>query len=121
MKSVFSREFYEANWGKFMEPVVNEHYINLEDELKKEMAVYENIGLTEKDINTIKKLEAQKIADKCLEMVLKDRDIVKKIQNGEASFGMTTERQEIEVRGRFVKRFEFNCLQLRKFKDKYLA
>lgn len=119
MKPRFSREFYEEYWERFLEPVSGEHYINLEGELSKEMAVYTGLGLSESDMAIIRTMEAQKIADKCRQMVLEDRDVAKAIENGTASFGMTTERQEIEVQGRFIKRFEFNCLQMSVFKEKY--
>lgn len=119
MEALFSREYYEENWDRFLEPVCNEHYINLEEDLSKEMNVYESLNLGKKEIEIIRTFEAKKIADKCRVMVLEDRDVVKRIESGKASFGMTTERQEIEARGRFRKRFEFNCLQLRVFRDKY--
>ena len=119
MKALFSREYYEKNWDKFLEPTVGEHYINLEESLQKAMTAYDNIGLSDKDLEIVRKVEAQKIADKCRALVLEDCDVVKRIEHNEASFGMTTERQEIERKARFRKRFEFNCLQMRVFKEKY--
>lgn len=119
MKALFSEEYYDKYWDEFLEPALGEHYINLEASLAKEMAHYDSLGLGEKEIFIIRKIEAQKLADECRELVLKERDVVKSIESGESSFGMTTKFQEIKKRGEFRKRFEFNCLQMRRFKEKY--
>ena len=121
MKPLFSKEYYESRWDEFLQPVGTgwrEHYVNLEADLERQMAVYENLGIDEKGLDVIRKMEAQKIADNCRVLVLKERDIVKRIENGESTFGLP-KAQEIRQRADFRKRFEFNCLQMRKFKEKY--
>lgn len=119
MKATFSEEHYRRNWDRFLEKVPGEHYINLEEALEREMTVYKGAELTEEAIQVIAKLEAQKLADKCLALVMKEMKTVKDLRAGRASLGYTTERQEYKARAELVERFEFNCLQLRDFKAKY--
>lgn len=121
MKATFSEEYYRQFWNKFLEEVPGVHYRNLEAELERAMRVYHEAGLPEEAIVIIRKMEAQKIADSCRALVLEEMDVVKRINAGEASFGMTTERQETEARFEYITRFEFNCLQLADFRKKYLA
>lgn len=119
MKALFSEEYYRKYWESFLEPVPGNDYINLESELKKTMKHYENAELPQNAIDMIVKIEAEKIAAKCEKLVYSQMKRVKDILDGNASFGMVTEWQEIEQRAELRKRFEFNCLQLRDFRKKY--
>ena len=119
MKTLFSEEYYRKNWERFIKEIPGEHYINLEAELKNRMRIYDSIGLPETAIATIRKVEAQKIADTCKKLVMREMQTIKAIDNGEASFGYTTRGQEIKALGDFRTRFEFNCLQYADFKKKY--
>lgn len=117
MKARFSEEYYREFWDEFLKKVPGEDYINLEAELANAMKVY--AGLPETALAIICKMEAGKIAEHCMELVKKQMRRIADIDAGRASFGCTTQRQEIQLRGEFRKRFEFNCLQLKDFKAKY--
>jgi len=93
--------------------------MNLDGELALKMGVYRSSGISDVYIGVIQRIEAGKIAERARQIIGKELDIVKRIDSGDASFGMTTYRQEFEKRAEFVQRFEFNCLQLRDFKAKY--
>lgn len=119
MKSLFSEEYYRTNWDRFIKKVPGADYVNLEAELEHAMEVFS--GLPTEALEMLKKIEAEKIAEKCRSLVLKEMATIKSLENGEASLGYTTQGQEIKARGNLRTRFEFNCLQLKVFKEKYLA
>ena len=119
MKALFSEDFYYEFWDKFLEPIPGDDFINLEGEIQKTEKWLQESGIPEIAWSVVVKQEAQKLADKCKAMVLRERQIIRDIDAGIATFGYTTRRQEIEARGDFRKRFEFNCLQLRDFRKKY--
>ena len=119
MKAMFSEEYYKANWDKFLSPVPGDDFIDLEGSLKKTMQKYIDNGMPEIAIPVVEKMEAQKLIDKMTDLVHKEMETLKRVLNGEASFGMMTQAQEITARANYHKRFEFNCLQLREFKAKH--
>lgn len=119
MKAVLSAEYYESHKERFLEWVPGNDYINLDAELGKAMKPFESIGLEDYTIEVIRKMEAQKIAEKCLKLVTKEMQTVKGIEAGTVSFGYSTSRQEIEARSDFRKRFEFNCWQLADFRKRH--
>lgn len=119
MKSELSREFYLENWDRFIKEAPGEHYRNLEKELETNMSHYKGIEILEKNLDVVRKVEAKKIADSCKELCLKDMQIVKNLESGVSSFGMISRAQEISKRYEFKRRWEFNCLQLAIFREKY--
>ena len=119
MKSELSKEFYLKNWDRFIEEVPGDHYRNLEKELETIMNRYKGVEILEKNWEIVRKVEAKKIADSCKELCLKDMQIIKDLDSGVSSFGMTTRTQEINKRYEFKRRWEFNCLQLALFREKY--
>lgn len=119
MKATFSEEYYKMFWEKFLVKVPGNDYFNAEEKLSSAMSVYENIGLSEDQYKAVKKLEASKIAEELNVLVHKELQVAKDIKAGKASFGMVTKSQEISAEADFIKRFEFNCLQLREFRKKY--
>lgn len=119
MKAELSKEFYLKNWERFMEEVPGEHYRNLEKELETVMNRYKGSEILEQYWDAVKMVEAKKIADSCKALCLKDMQTIKDLEAGVSSFGMTSKVQEINRRYAFKRRFEFNCLQLAMFKEKY--
>lgn len=119
MKALFSEDFYYKFWDMFLEPVPGDDFINLVGEIQKTENWLRESGIPELAWPVVIKQEAQKLADRCKAMVMREMKTIRDIDAGVASFGYTTHRQEIEARGEFRKRFEFNCLQLRDFKAKY--
>lgn len=118
MKALFSEKYYRQFWDRFLEKVPGDDYINLEDELKFEMHFYPDT-LPAEALQALEKIKAKEIANRCKELCLKEMETVKALEAGKASLGYTTQSQEIHARAEFRKRFEFNCLQLRDFKEKY--
>ena len=123
-KALFTENYYRENWSRFIEKVPGEQYRNLEKELQARMAWMSHIpDGTKMDVTaleTIKRIEAKKIADSCEALCRKNMQTLKDLEMGKASLGYTTHRQEHEARFNFRTRFEFNCLQLADFRKKYL-
>lgn len=119
MKALFSESYYYTYWEKMLEKIPDQNYINLEAELSTAMQCYKEANLPTEALLKIQPIEAQKIADKCKALVMRELKTIKELEAGTASLGYTTQRQEIQARGELRKRFEFNCLQLRDFKVKY--
>ena len=128
MKPLFTEEFYTTHWDHFLDPMSTPHctplehsddYINLEGELAHTMEGYKQLGLPEAALPTIEQMEAKKLAERGREICMRQLKTQKELDAGTACFGYTTHRQEIEARGDFRKRFEFNCLQLKLFKQNH--
>lgn len=116
MKPLFGEEYYRKYWSRFLEPVPGGDFIDLEGELTKRMNRYREAGIPENALQVVEKVEAQKLAARCKELVTKEMGVVRDIEAGRASLGYTTQSQEIHARGELRKRFEFNCLQYRDFR-----
>ena len=119
MKALYTREFYQRNWDRFIKRVPGENYINLEEELDRAMRTYKDAGIPEQALGIIEKVEAAKIIERADKLVRKQLEVLKRIETGEASLGYTTQLQEIHARAEFHQRFEFNCYQLAVFREKY--
>ena len=119
MKPLLSEQYYKDNWDEFLKPVPGDNYINLEGELERDIKVLREAGLTEEQIKMVEHIYAKPIAAKCHILVMKELKTLKAVMAGEASWGYTTKRQNIEAEYRFRTRFEFNCLQLREFKKNH--
>ena len=119
MKPLFSEQYYMDHWDEFLKRVPGDDYINLEGELEREMRVLREVGLTDDQLKLVEPIYAKPIADRCHTLVLKELKTMKAVLVGEADFGYTTKRQNIEAQYRFRTRFEFNCLQLREFKKNH--
>ena len=117
MKSLHSEEFYKENWDRFIKEVPGVDYINLEKELARELAIFAELPAEALEI--LKAQKAQEIAKRCLTLVKAEMVTAQGIDRGEVSFGYTTMGQEVRARREFRTRFEFNCLQLKVFKEKY--
>lgn len=116
MKPLFSEQYYKNHWDEFLKPVPGDNYINLEADLGRELAVLKEAGLSEEQIKMVEHIYSKPIADKCHILVMKELNTLKAVMTGEAAWGYTTKRQDIEAEYKFRTRFEFNCLQLKEFK-----
>lgn len=127
MKAVYSKEFWQSRWDKMMERVPGDSYMNLEEDLNREMKPIEealketNISVTEESYKAILRLKAKGVADKAEKKCKEQMAMIQRINRGESSLGHTTKQQEIHEFAELHKRFEFNCYQLSVFKEKYLA
>lgn len=73
----------------------------------------------EKALNVVIQIEAEKIAKSAKDLVMEEMAMLKRLEAGQSSFGMISERQEVAARSVLRQRFEFNCLQLADFRKKY--
>lgn len=121
MNAIFSEEYYRKYWDEFLKPVPGDDFIDLEGTLKRTMERYIKNGMPSKAVPYVEKMEAEKLIKACTDLVRKEKAVVEEVEAGKASFGMMTYSQETQARARYRKRFEFNCLQLRDFKEKYGA
>lgn len=119
MKPLFSREYYMKNWDRFIQRVPGDNYINMGEELERSMKPYAEAGLPDDALKVIEKMEAKRIMEKADKLVRSQMATLIAVENGKASFGYTTQFQEIEARANYRKRFDFNCLQLALFREKY--
>lgn len=119
MKAIFTREYYEKNWDRFIQKVPGDSYINMEAELDREMKVYRETDLDEQALSVIEKMLARKIYDKAMHLVRAMMRTIEDVEAGRSSFGYTTQLQEIQARADYRKRFEFNCVQLAHFRERY--
>lgn len=119
MKTLHTEQYYREKWYDFLKPTHTEYYIDMQNELDCNMRTFLDMGFSDEQLEIIRKVEAQKVADACKEKCYKQMNIVKGILDGSISFGYTTQTQEIRARKEFRQRFEFNCLQLADFKKKY--
>lgn len=116
MKPLFSENYYRKYWNEFLQRVPGENYINLEEELTNVMRQYRDYGMPVEALPIVEKMEAEKLAERCLINVKKSLETIKRVECGKSSFGRITELQEIQARAEFKKRFDFNCLQLADFR-----
>lgn len=119
MKSQLSEKFYFQYWDAMMERYGENprFYANLEKQLSQAMAMYKNLpGIA---IEAVKQIEAENIAKRCKEKMLKTMAMIKRIENGEGSLGYTNVAQEISARKELREGFEFTCLVLREFKKEH--
>ena len=119
MKPIHSREFYMKNWERFIKRVPGDNYINMGEELERSMKPYIEAGLPSTALEVIERIEAKRIMEKADKLVRSQMATVIAVEAGKASFGYTTQLQEVQARAEYRKRFDFNCLQLALFREKY--
>ena len=121
MKALYSEKYYMDNWDRFIKRVPGNTYINMEADFDLHMKGYIEAGLPDEALDIVRKMVAKKVVDSAMEIVLKQLDVIKRVEAGKATFGYTTERQEDSARYNYRVRFDFNCLQIRIFKEKHLS
>lgn len=128
MKPLHTEEYYLSQWERFLDPMSTPHctplihcdnYINLEGDLAHYIEEYKQLGIPEAALPTLEQMEAKKLAERGREICMRQLKVQKELDAGTATFGYTTHRQEIEARADFRNRFEFNCIQLKLFKQNH--
>lgn len=117
MKTQFAESYYRDLWDRFLDTGKEdpETYMNLEGELDRDTApVIESLQKYPEDeraraITGVRKMHAQRIFSRRYADLKKHMRIVKKLEAGE----------QIRTSGDYIRRFEFNCLQLSDFMKKY--
>lgn len=127
MDTVFSKNFYMTNWDTFLNTRGSGRYLNMEEELAQYMegistVLPEEVKSSEHYttcLDTIRRTKATEMVKEVECLLREDMEVVKRINAGRSCFGYTSESQEVRAKSEYRKRFEFNCLQLAVFKQKY--
>lgn len=121
MKAVHSKEFFEKYEEKLFQKYRKE--CDYEYSLQLLLPDISNIEVPEAAkaiaIQTLTKINAQKVADEAKEKLMKTMHSIKEISEGRASLGYTTKVQEVSAWHDLNEGFEFSCYMLAKFKEKY--
>lgn len=112
MNAMFSEQYYLENWERYEA----KSKINPEEELEYRLRPFANTFSAE-DLEKISKVYAKKIAEKVEEELKKTMKMIRDLEAGRSSLGYTSERQEVEQMAILRRMFEFNCLQLKLFKQ----
>ena len=118
-KTLYPEGYYRKNWTRLFEKYRN--HMDLEKELDWFTPTFEELpeDLREQAKMAARKIGAVKVADKAKESLLKDMRMIQEIRDGKAGLGYTSEKQRVEQWHMIQQRFEFECLQLKEFKEKY--
>lgn len=118
-KTLYMESYYRKCWNRLFEKYRN--HMDLEKDLDWFTPTFEELpeDLREQAKMVARKIGAVKVADRAKERLLKDMRMIQKIRDGKASLGYTSEKQRVERWHMMQERFEFECLQLKEFKEKY--
>lgn len=110
--------FMMRNWDRLIVQPHDEWHVNLECDLDWQMLPVAGV-LSDEQKEAVRKAYAPKLA-KVAEKKLSDmRAMLDRIDSGKASLGYTTQNQEWLALRELHERYEFNCFQLKVFKEKY--
>ena len=112
MKAMFSEQYYLENWERYEA----KSKINPEEELEYRLRPFADTFRAE-DLEKISKVYAQNIAEKVEAELKKTMRMINDLEAGRASLGYTSQRQEVQEMANLRRMFEFNCLQLKLFKQ----
>ena len=116
MKAHYSEQYYRNNWDRFIKRVPGDDYMNLESELENEIKIFD-----EETKEMIKSIYANRIYENAISKLCERCAMIDDIEMGFASLGYTNKTQEVHEMHRIIQRFEFNCIQAKDFKKKYIA
>ena len=118
MKTVFSEQYYKDDAVR--ERIKrNKRAMNLEDDLKHEISIFENIGIDNDYIENITKIYALQIYNKAIKELLESKKLYLKVRTDSNCLGYTSKAQEIKAVAEIVETFEYNCVLLKEFKEKH--
>ena len=117
---VHSDEYLAANWDRLINLCKHDDYhINLEDALDSKMRPINGLLNEEQRFLVRKTVYAPELVEGAEKKLSKMRKMLEDIDSGKASFGYITQSQEWSALSELHDRYEFNCYQLRVFKEKY--
>ena len=97
--------------------------MNLEKELERELSFIDFEEFKEEEREKVKealtKFYAKKVYDRAKEKLLEDKKLYLSVIKDSNCLGYTTKLQEIAAKGEIIEAFEYNCLMLRDFRNKY--
>jgi len=115
MKAIHTENFYQEQFDRFSKM----SRLTLEKDLEYQMNAIKDSNLPENAIKIVEKVTAKKIADNCKQELMKRMEQIKNVESGKASLGYTTATQEYSAKKYLRLVFEFDCYQLKLFKNKY--
>lgn len=119
MKTAYSEEYYknEAVRSRIRS---NRRAIDLEQKLESEMSIFNNVDFGKDQIEILTKFCAKRIYDKAKRELVENKQLYVKVRkDGGNCLGYTNKSQEIKAVCDIIETFEYNCLILREFKEKY--
>ena len=118
MKTAFTEQYYKNDAVR--ERIKrNKRVMNLEDNLKHEMSIFENIGIDNEGIEKLTKIYALQIYNKARKELVESKQLYLKVRSDGNCLGYTSKTQEIKAVAEIVETFEYNCVLLKEFKEKY--
>lgn len=114
MKALHTENFYRKYWGEFQ----SKSKMNLDRELKWRTDGMNDV-LDAENLKRAMKVVAKLIADEAEAELRKTMKMVQDLEAGRSSLGYTHELQEVAEMARLRRMFEFDCLQLRDFREKW--
>lgn len=118
MKTAYSEQYYKND--EVRERIKrNKRAMNLEDNLKHEMSIFENVGIDNEGIEKLTKIYALQIYNKARKELLESKKLYLKVRTDSSCLGYTSKVQEIKAVAEIVETFEYNCMLLKDFKEKY--
>lgn len=123
MKTAYSEEYYkkEAVRNRIK---TNRKAIDLEQKLQSKMSIFNNVnfGFGKDQIEVLTKCYAKQIYDKARKELIESKQLYIKVRNeGGNCLGYTDKGQELKAVCDIIETFEYNCLVLKEFKEKYLG
>ena len=119
LQTLYSEEYYKVDFIK--ERIKkNKGAIDLEKKLESEMSVVKDVGIGVEQINILTKVYAQRVYESAKRKLIEDKKLYIKVRNdGVSCLGYTTHVQDIKAAAEIVETFEYNCLVLKEFREKY--
>lgn len=120
MKTAYSEEYYKKEEVR-NHIKTNREAIDLEQKLQSKMSIFNNVNFGKGQIEVLTKSYAKQIYDKARKELIESKQLYIKVRNeGGNCLGYTNKGQELKAVRDIIETFEYNCLVLKEFKEKYL-
>lgn len=83
------------------------------------MSIFENIGIDNDGIQKLTKIYALRIYNKARNELVEGKQLYLKVRSNSSCLGYVNKMQETKAAAEIVETFEYNCLLLKEFKEKY--
>ena len=119
MKTAYSKEYYK-NESVRSRIKASRRAIDLEQKLESAMLIFSNVDFGKDQNEILTKFYAKQIYDEARKELVEDKQLYVKVRKeGGNCLGYTKRSQEINAVCEIIEVFEYNCLILKEFKEKY--
>lgn len=119
MKTAYSEEYYKKELVR-SRIKANRRAIDLEQKLESAMSIFSNVDFGKDQIEILVKFYAKQIYDEARKQLIENKRLYVKVRkDGGNCLGYTNKSQEIKAVCDIIETFEYNCLILKEFKEKY--